>query len=184
MEIRDYQDGKLLVLSKPMDNRVKILNLFYFIVFFSTGGVWLVDAAHPNASVVALIFQLAIGSAFLVASYRFADKMMMTEELFVNRSELCVVKRGLRPLSKHCFDLAGISQFRHVELQEDPVHPITGQNFDYFGFQTQQKLIREAYGDDRLAFEYDGKTITFGDKVYSWDFDEVVKVLHQFGYHA
>jgi hypothetical protein len=182
MKITDYKDGKLMALSKPMDNRVKILNLFYFILFFTTGGWWILKATYPGTSIGALLFFLLVGVVFLVVSYRFANKMMMTEELFVNKDALCLIKRGISPLSRHCFDLAGVSQFRHLEKPEDPKHPLAGENYDYFGFQTEQKLIRETYGDDRLAFDYGGKTITFGDNVYSWDFDEIAGILEHFGY--
>jgi hypothetical protein len=29
------------------------------------------------------------------------------------------------------------------------------------------------HGDKRLAFDYRGKTIQFGENIYSWDFDEL-----------
>ncbi len=34
------------------------------------------------------------------------------------------------------------------------------------------------HGDDRLAFGYNGKTITFGENIYSWDFEQLEILLY------
>ena len=34
------------------------------------------------------------------------------------------------------------------------------------------------HGDNRLAFDYNGKTITFGENVYSWEFEELENLLY------
>ncbi|WP_217602470.1 hypothetical protein [Chitinophaga sp. GbtcB8] len=39
-------------------------------------------------------------------------------------------------------------------------------------------MINDLHGDNRLAFDYNGKTITFGNNIYSWDFDELEVVLY------
>ena len=56
-------------------------------------------------------------------------------------------------------------------------HPLAGKSFDYLGFQTEQKVINEMYGDNRLAFDYNGRTISFGKNVYSWEFDEIANYI-------
>lgn len=33
------------------------------------------------------------------------------------------------------------------------------------------------YGYNQLAFDYEGKTIKFGDNIPSWDFDELQSIL-------
>lgn len=29
------------------------------------------------------------------------------------------------------------------------------------------------HGDNRIAFDYNSKTITFGENIYSWEFEEI-----------
>ncbi len=41
MEVKDYQDGKLICLTKPFDSKSKILFIFYFLVFFVSGMILL-----------------------------------------------------------------------------------------------------------------------------------------------
>jgi hypothetical protein len=57
-------------------------------------------------------------------------------------------------------------------------HPLAGETFDYLGFQTEQKVISEMHGDNRLAFDYENKTVTFGENIYSWEFDELQILLY------
>lgn len=33
------------------------------------------------------------------------------------------------------------------------------------------------HGDNQLAFDYDGKTIKFGNNIPSWDFEELQSIL-------
>lgn len=182
MTITPFKDGKLVVLSKPLGTRIKILSLFWYIVFFLTGGFILIRSFGLHHSSLANIFMLLLCTACFIASYRFANKAMETEQLIVDARRLCLIKRGLRPMTRKCFDLASISHFRHLEKPEYAKHPITGENYDYFGFQTTQKLIQEMHGDHRLAFDHDGTTVTFGEHIYSWEFDELAHLLAEFGY--
>jgi hypothetical protein len=34
------------------------------------------------------------------------------------------------------------------------------------------------HGDNRLAFDYEGRIITFGQDVYSWEFEELEILLY------
>jgi hypothetical protein len=58
-------------------------------------------------------------------------------------------------------------------------HQLAGESFDYLGFETQQQVINEMHGDKRLAFDYKGNTVTFGENVYSWDYDTLKEVLQE-----
>jgi hypothetical protein len=68
----------------------------------------------------------------------------------------------------------------HIDWMEK--HPLAGEAFDYLGFQTEQQVINEMHGDNRLALDYEGVTVKFGKNVYSWEFDEIVNLLKGHGY--
>jgi hypothetical protein len=181
MKLTAYRDGTLITLSSPLGSRDKILNLFYFIVLFSFAGIFIKMAIRNTGVIEGQILCTVFGLASLIASFRFANKTMTTEELFVNAKEFQIIKRAFL-VQKQVFELSSITHFRHLEKPETARHPLAGESFDYLGFQTQQQMINEMYGDNRLAFDYNGKTVSFGQNVYSWEFDEISGVLKECGY--
>ena len=72
-----------------------------------------------------------------------------------------------------------MSNFRHLEKSEISKHPLAGEQIDYLGFQTEQAVIDEMHGDKRLGFDYEGKKITFGENIYSWDFEKIIILIHE-----
>ncbi len=75
------------------------------------------------------------------------------------------------------FDIKEISNFRFIEKGVIAPHPLAGQSIDYLGFETQEKLIGQLGGDKQIAFDYKGKTISFGADLYSYEFDEIKSVF-------
>ena len=180
MTVENYYDGKLIVLSKAFDNRAKILNFFYFIVFFLMGlAVLILKISNGTGSVgETLLSILAIGVCS-VAGYRFLNKAFQEENLFVDKNTLTITKSGFFNHHKASYDIKLISNFRHLDMIPVSKHPLAGESFDYLGFQTEQQVINEMHGYNRLAFEYNGKTIELGNNVYSWDFEKIQMVLHE-----
>jgi len=177
MTSKDYKGGKIIILSKPFDSRSKVLNLFYFILFFTAAAIFLrillVDDPNLGAAIAATIGIIV----FFIAAYRFANKAVLTEKIFVAENNIEIIKQGLFKITKQQFEKSKISDFRHLAKTPITKHPLAGETFDYLGFQTEQQVINEMYGENRLAFDYDGKTIRFGDNIYSWDFEEIKIVI-------
>jgi hypothetical protein len=177
MTVKDYQEGKLIILSKSFDNRAKILNVFYFFVFTAAGIGFTGKMLDGNSLTVPLgIFLFAMVGVFLFAGYKFVNKALYSERILINKNNLTIIKTGLTT-QKNSYDNTLISNFRHLDIQEPTKHALAGQTFDYLGFQTEQAVINNMHGNDRLAFDYDGKTIKFGENVYTWDFEELNIVL-------
>ncbi|MFZ1799661.1 MAG: hypothetical protein WAU24_07320 [Chitinophagaceae bacterium] len=179
MTITDYQDGKIIILSKAFDNRAKFLNIIYFLMFtisaFFFGSLYI---ESMSGSFLLGIISLTAFIAFLYGGYKFLNKALQTEKLIVNKKTLTIIKKGFLSNQNNTYDNALISKFRHLDKPEITNHPLAGQTFDYLGFQTEQAVINEMHGDKRLAFDYNGKTITFGENVYTWDFEELEVLLY------
>lgn len=179
MTVENYFEGKLIVLSKPFDNRAKILNFFYFIVFFLMGlAVLTLIISNGTGSVGETLFSIVVIGVCSLAGYRFINKAFQEEKLFVDKNSLTITKSGFFNHHKASYDIKLISNFRHLDMLPVSKHPLAGESFDYFGFQTEQQVINEMHGDNRLAFEYNGKKVEFGNNVYSWDFEKLQMVLH------
>lgn len=91
----------------------------------------------------------------------------MTEKLLINSNDLSIIKKGIISKSIATFQVSKISNFRHLNKPELTKHPLAGQTIDYLGFQTEQEVINEMHGDNRIAFDYEGKTISFGSNIYT-----------------
>lgn len=179
MTVKDYKDGKIIILSKAFDTRAKILNIFYFSVF-TIGAIAFAIIAFSVTyfSIGFSIFAAVVVIGYIVAGYRFINKALQAEKIIVTKNNLTIVKTGFLSESKESYDNALISNFTHLDKQEITRHPLAGQSFDYLGFQTEQAVINEMHGDDRLAFNYKGKKITFGENIYTWDFDQLEVLLY------
>jgi hypothetical protein len=178
MKVKNYQGGTLIILSEAFDSRDKTLFFFYFLVFFVTGIFSIGASLNFSTSPAAVIISLFFGAATFVGAYRFINKALLSERMFIDGKDLFLITLGLTFKKRQTFDLALISNFRLLEKPEMAKHPLAGQSFDYLGFQTEQQVINEMYGDNRLAFDYEGRTIQFGKDIYSWDFDEIKQLLN------
>lgn len=179
MTIKDHQDGKMIILSKAFDTRAKFLNIFYFLLFTSLGirlaQMMILSGGSPTILLVVLL--VAIIGVYLFAAYKFINKAVQTEILTVDKNNFTIIKKGFLAQQKNVYDNALIQNFRHLEIKETFKHALAGETFDYLGFQTQQVAINQMHGDNRLAFDYNGKEITFGENVYTWDFEKLEIVL-------
>lgn len=181
MTVQTFGHGSLIILSKPFDTRAKALFLAYCIVFAVGVVVPFGSLFYDYPTIVGTMLFLAFGIAQLVGSYRFGRSAILQERVFIDAKEFILMEKGFK-MKREVFELASITHFRFLEKPEMAPHPLACESFDYLGFQTEQKVINEMYGDNRIAFDFEGKTFTFGKNIYSWDFDEIVGVMRSYGY--
>jgi hypothetical protein len=180
MKIQDHPNGKIVTLSKGLDTRPKKLHLIYFTVFFLFGLLFLKMTLGPEEANTN--FQLIVGllvSAFMILlAYRFANKAVQSEKLIVSKDNLTLVKAGLFTSQKRIFDVTHIQNFRHLAAGKISKHPLAGDSFDYTGFQVREQLANSVHQDNRLAFDYKGSSIKFGENIYSYEYDELEAILY------
>jgi hypothetical protein len=175
MTVKDYQDGKIISLSSSFDNRAKILNIIYFICFTLAGIAFIFLPINEGTpfSFGLFVFIAIVTGVYLFAAYRFINKALQTEKIIVNKNTLTISRGGFLSTKNDTYQISQISNFRHLDKPQTTKHPLAGQSFDYLGFQTEQQVINEMHGDNRLAFDYNSRTIKFGENIYSWDFEEL-----------
>ncbi len=174
LEIKDFQEGKLIILSKALDSRTKVLNVIYFLVFSSLPPLLFITLTNNRSqSIGATLFFLVFFGFYFLIAYRFINKAFQSEKLYIHDNKLTIIKSSFISRKENTYDFNQISNFRHLDKPEISKHPLTGDTIDYFGFQTNANLANELHGDERLAFEYNGKTIKFGENIYSWDFEQL-----------
>jgi len=181
MKIQDHPNGKFVTLSKGLDTRPKKLHLIYFTVLFLCGLLFLRMTLDPEEA--RTNFQLIVGllvSAFMcILAFRFANKAAQSEKLIVSKQNLTLVKAGLFTSPKRVYDVAHVQHFRHLTADKISKHPLAGESFDYTGFQAREHLANSVHQDNRLAFDYKGTIIKFGENIYSYEFDELEAILYE-----
>lgn len=174
MFTQSLHNGTLIYLSKSLDSRAKWLNLINFWVFF----IGFVGSMAGLLLTPETVFFIIWAVICAIAAYRFGNSASRSERLLLTKEALHIINKSWFKNNIQVFDIRKISNFRHLQKPALSHHPLAGKTFDYLGFETQEKLINEMHGDKRLAFEYEGKQITFGENVYSWEFDELNVLLY------
>lgn len=182
MTIQTFEFGTLIKLSQALDSRTKNLHLAYSIVFGIGGAFFLSLLLLDYHSIVGTTLILAATVAKFVGCYRFGRSATLQEQLFIDAKELILMIKGIRSMKRQVFDLASVTHFRFLDKSVMAPHPLAVEGFDYLGFQTEQRVIQEMYGDNRLAFDYNGRTVQFGKNIYSWEFDDILRVMRSYGY--
>jgi hypothetical protein len=173
-------DGKeiIITLSQAFDSRLKMLNFFNALLFFFMGLFIMYNGLHGNSNDTGLIIMTTVFTiASYIASFRFFNKAVLFEKMQISNQQVKWMEKGLIKSKVLYFDIKEISNFRFIEKGTIAPHPLAGQSMDYLGFETQEKLIGQLGGDKQIAFEYKGKTISFGADLYSYEFDEIKSVF-------
>jgi hypothetical protein len=179
MTVKDYKDGKMITLSKAFDTRAKFLNIIYFLVFTCGASVFgFIASSIITDDIWIGLLAILVFTAYLIAGYKFINKSLQTEKIIIDKTNLTIIKSGFFSTKKDTYAHAYISNFTHLDKPKITKHALAGQTFDYLGFETEQAVINEMHGDNRISFEYQGKTITFGENMYTWDFEELEILLY------
>lgn len=122
-----------------------------------------------------LVIVTVVSSIVVIRFMRSANK---AEQVFVNRTRLDIIELGLFKRKVASYDITKISNLRFNEKPQYSKHPLAGESFDYFGFQTEEKVIQDLFEDGRISFDYEGKQVKFGKDAASWEFEELEILLY------
>jgi hypothetical protein len=177
LKVKAQHSGTLFILEEPFNGRSKWLFLFYAIAFL-TPAVFLMLLLVKMAETTGEAFFLgSVVIICIIAAYRYLSSAWRKDTLLITGDSVVLVEQKGLSQRKQVFDKSKISDLRFLAKPVITEHALAGKTYDYLGFQTQQIVISEVFGDDRIAFDYDEKTISFGRKLYSWDFDAIRQEL-------
>lgn len=111
----------MIDLAEPFDSRPKILNFVYFLLYFPTGAFYTIQGILDDNQPVAVILGIIMGIGSIIISYRFVNKAIMREQLFVTEGHMNYVR-------------------------------------------------------------HQGATVKFGENIYSWDFQQILGIMKEYGY--
>ena len=178
MIIKEKTDGVLVILEAPLDGRPKWLYFFYSLLFLSAEIIMLITFWESDMAGISFLVYVGLIIAFFIMTVRFGNRAFASKKLWIDGEHLILIDKTWFRSSSQTFEKNKITRFLFHDRAELTDHPLAGQSMDYLGFQTEQKVINEMYGENRISFDYEGgKTISFGKDLYSWDYDNLKEML-------
>lgn len=119
---------------------------------------------------------LAIIFVYFLVSFSFLKQIFRSEKMILESTYLILEQGGLFVKSSEYFELGKIDQINFSDKEFKLAdHPLKSEHIDYFGFETQDKVIANAHKNDKLQFQYEGRMISFGKDIFSWDYEIILK---------
>jgi len=122
MVVKDIDNGKLISLSEPLNSRGKYLFLFICIAFVG----WAIFSIRSLIETIkdedqtwgATLFLSVLIFAQLLAAYRFLNKALESEKIFIDKQKLQLIRTGFLNFKAKTYEVKNISNFRHIEKPE------------------------------------------------------------------
>lgn len=172
-------DNLLIELGNRIHTRIKLL---YWAEFLLTLGMATIFLLKPASSkdYINILIAVAAAAIYLLAAYRFFSRMFLAEKLFLDRENLVIIT--ITPFRKTVrnYKWQYIGPLHYVGKASKTDHPLKGNSFDYFGFETQEHLIQSLHHEGNIFFTYKGQPVRFAKCVYSWDAEEMIQMMKIF----
>lgn len=167
----------LINLGRRLQPRIKILlwaELFAIVGFATV----LVFQSFNTPQTFLSIFLLT-GSVvlYLSAAYRFLSRIYAIEKLLLDDSGLSIIFRTPFSQKVNKYEWRHMGPLHYVGKPTKTDHPLKGGCYDYFGFETQEKLLQNLYQEGNMYFNYGGYPVRFAKGVYSWYAEEIVNMM-------
>lgn len=181
------KSGNLTVLHlKENKFKERILFLLGFSLFHLICGFLLL---------VMLIFSIAYGpllasllifvicGIYLWISYAYFKQCIESETLTIGDGLIILEKNTLHNSEQQVYTISSIKDLRfNYQTEPKTEHPLMGSKSDFLGFGANEKIITQMHRDESIAFDYEGKTVFFGKRLYSWDFEKIFELIYNKSY--
>ncbi len=166
-----------IVLGGRIALRIKALYWGEFVLTLGMATIFLLQSLPLLSDIVHFISGMGATFLYVLAAYRFVSRMMYKEEVWLDEECLMVVNATpfKRKVKKYLWVFMGPLHYAGKLPKTD--HPLKGQCYDYFGFETQEQLIQDIHDEGNLYFNYEGYAVRFARGVYSWDAEEMVRIM-------
>lgn len=173
-----WGDNNLLItLGNRTEPRIKVL--FWAELFFTAGWatIFIIEAFPLSGSIINIMTALGASLLYILAAFRFLSRVFFTEQLLLHADMLEIISRTPFSIKVRSFEWQYMGPLHYVGQEKKTDHPLMGKCYDYFGFETQEKLIHKLHNEGNLFFNYGGFSVRFGKGVYSWNAEEIVNMM-------
>jgi hypothetical protein len=176
-----YNWGKktlLINLGNRVDGRIRALYIAELIVTAAMASVFLAKSFPFRHDLVSWLATIGASILYMLAAYRFLARIFFSEELMLDVHSITIIRKTLLSRRVNKYYWRNIGQLHYQGMGTKTDHPLKGNSFDYFGFETQEQLIQNLHHEGNLYFDtQDGNRIFFAPCVYSWDAEKMVQMM-------
>lgn len=164
-------------LGNRVEPRIRVVYWAEFLVAIGMATIVVLQAFQIQPGWQQLLINMAACAVYTIASYRFLSRMFFKEELIITPLYFHIIRQT--PFSRYhqSFDWQYMSPLRYIGKDAKTDHPLKGICYDYFGFDTQEKLVQDLHHNGNLYFEYRGKPVRFARGIYTWHAEEIVRMI-------
>lgn len=169
-------------LGQRIERRVKVLFWAELLVTCGIATVFLLQALSSRGGTSGAAWMRwasCAGAATLygLAACRFLQRVTFREQIILDNTHVMLVQKDFFRHRSHSYDRRGMGPLRYVGKDAKTDHPLAGRHFDYFGFDTHERLVQALHGEGSLHFDYHGYPVRFGRGLYSWHAEELVRMM-------
>lgn len=173
-------DHLLIVLGNRIQPRIRVLFWAEFVLTTGMATVFLMRALPAENGWLNWAGGVGAAILYLLAAYRFLSRMLFDEKILLDDHSLTVIHRTPFFLQTNSYLWSDIGPLHYTGKSAKTDHPLKGKCYDYLGFETQEHLIQNLHHDGNLSFTYKGMPVRFGKNVFSWDAEEIVRMMKLF----
>lgn len=170
-------DNLQIDLGNRVASRIKALFWAEFMLTTGWATIFLLRALPITSTLIDTLTAIGASLLYMFAAYRFLSRMFFKERLLLHADRLEIVTKTPFSFSSRSFEWQYMGPLHYVGQDKKTDHPLIGQCYDYFGFETQEKLIHQLHKEGNLYFNYNGFPVRFGKGVYSWHAEEIVNMM-------
>ena len=176
-----WGDSDLLIhLGNRTDFRIRALYLIEFVVTGSLATLFLCTLSPLHANWVGTVVGLGAGALYLLAAMRFIGRIFFREHIRLDCSSLSLTRQTFMARHEKRFHWHQVRSLHYHGTTPKTDHPLKGQCYDYFGFDTQEQLAQTLHHPGNLYIETVDGRVYFATGVYSWHAEEIVQMMQLF----
>jgi hypothetical protein len=170
-------DHLLINMGNHIPSRIKALFWAEFVLTCGMATIFLLQSIPFQGNIIHWLSGVGAMCLYALASYRFLLRMLYNEKMLLDKGGVTIIQRSPFFQKHHTYIWEKMGPIRYAGKSNKTDHPLKGQCYDYFGFETQEQLIQNLHHDGNLTFEYDSFTVRFAKGIYSWDAEEMISMM-------
>ncbi len=150
-----------------------------FELFFTTtmATIFLLQSLPFNHNFMHWAAGIGASMLYLLAAHRFLARIFLTERILLEQHTFTLIRKTIFSQQVRRYDWRHIGLLHYEGMPAKTDHPLKGKSFDYFGFETQEHLIKNLHHEGNLYFDTVEGRVYFASGVYSWNAEELVQIM-------
>lgn len=174
----NWGENHLLIdLGNRIEPRIRILFWMELMLTSGLATIFLLQAFPLNSGWIHWITGVGAALLYFMAAFRFLRRMFFREQVVLDGTHITLVQRTFFSHKSQSYDRRHMGPLHYVGKDAKTDHPLKGRLYDYWGFETHERLIQTLHQDGSLYFNYGGFPVRFARGIYSWHAEEVVRIM-------